>query len=202
MLGVVERLLGDDAFFRHLEGAVVGVLVHGQVGSFCAHFVVVDGCRSSAGVGFGGGKLGFLGGDLIEDFLLIELGEHLALVDVSVDVGVEASDDAGGFGFDLNLGDGLDFARSDDGAGDVCALGLGQLRGLELCGIAPRGYGNTEDDGSNEDSYAAPDPEFPLVFSLCCQGIAPGTADCMASWSVVTQRGAAWFRGLGKKVVA
>ncbi len=89
LLGVVEGLLGDDTLFGHLEVALVGVLVHGKVGGFGVDPVVLDGGFGGAGVGFGGGELGFLGGYLIEDLLLVELGEDLALLDVIVDVDVE-----------------------------------------------------------------------------------------------------------------
>ena len=122
-------------------------------------------------VGFGGGELGLLRGDLSEDLHLVELGEDLALLDVRVDVGVETGDDAGGFGFDLNLGDGLDLAGGDDGAGDVAELGLAELGGLEFGGVAAGGYGDAEDDRYDEDDEAGPEPEFPFVFALCSQGV-------------------------------
>ena len=80
--------------------------------------------------------MGLLCSYLSEDLLLVELGEDLALFDMSVDVGVEAGDDAGGFGFDLNLGDGLNLACGDDGAGDVAELGLGELGGLKFSRVA------------------------------------------------------------------
>ena len=140
--GVVESLLRDDAIFGHLEVALVGVLVHGEVGGFGVDLVVLDGGCGGASVGFGGGELGLLGGDLGEDLLLVELGEDLALVDAVVDVDVEAGDDTGGFGFDLDFGDGLDLAGGDDGAGDVAVLGLGELGGLEFGGVAAGGYGD------------------------------------------------------------
>ena len=136
LLRVVEGLLGDDALFGHLEVALVGVLVHGKVGGFGVDLVVLDGGGGGAGVGLGGGELGFLGGYLIEDLLLVELGEDLALFDVVVDVDVEAGDDAGGLGFDLDFGDGLDFAGGDDGAGDVARVRLcraGRARILWCC---------------------------------------------------------------------
>jgi hypothetical protein len=87
-------------------------------------------------VGLGCGELGLLRGDLVEDLLLVELGEDLTLLDAIVDVYVEAGDDAGSLGFDLDLGDGLDFAGGDDGASDVGKLGLTKLGGLEFCGVA------------------------------------------------------------------
>ena len=117
--------------------ALVGVLVHGQVGGFGVDLVVCDGGGGGAGVGFGGGELGRLRGDLGEDLLLVELGEDLALFDLGVDVGVEAGDDAGGLGFDLDLGDGLDLAGCDYGVGDIAEFGLAQLRGLNLV-VLPR----------------------------------------------------------------
>ena len=81
LLGVVQGLLGDDAVLRHLEVALVGVLVHGEVGGFGADLVVFDGGFGGLGVGFGGGELGLLGVDLVEDLELVELGEDLALFD-------------------------------------------------------------------------------------------------------------------------
>jgi hypothetical protein len=173
LLGVIEGLLGDDAFLRHLEGAVVGVFVHGQVGSFGVDLVVLDGGGGGAGVGLGGGEHGLLGGDLVEDLLLVELGEDLTLVDVRVDVGVQAGDDAGGFGLDLDLGNGLDLAGGNNGAGNVSTLGLSELRGFELCGVAARGCSDAKDDGDDEDGETRPEPDFPSVFTLCGQGSLP-----------------------------
>ncbi len=137
------------------------------------------------GVGFGGGELGLLGGDLVEDLLLVELGEDLALLDVIVDVDVEAGDDAGGLGFDLDLGDGLDFAGGDDGAGDVGELGLAELGGLEFGGVAAGRDGDAEGDDYDEDDEAGPEPDFPFVLTLCSQGVLPYDS----GWWVVSECG-------------
>ena len=102
-----------------------------------------------AGVGLSRGELGLLRGDLIEDLLLVKLGEDLALFDLIVDVGVEASDDAGGFGFDLDLGDGLDLAGGDDGAGDIAEVGLAELGGLKFRGVAAGRYCDAESYGGD-----------------------------------------------------
>src|SRR6266851_6220381 len=170
LLGVVEGLLGDYAILGHLEGAVVGVLVHGEVGGLGVDLVVLDGGGGGAGVGLGRGELGALSGYLGEDLDLIELGEELALFDVGVDVGVEAGDDTGGLGFDLDLGDGLNLAGGDYGFGDVTAFGFGQLRAVEFGAAAAGGYRDSEDDGYDQGDEASPDPEFPFVFALCGQG--------------------------------
>ncbi|MCU1319470.1 MAG: hypothetical protein JWP98_988, partial [Edaphobacter sp.] len=154
-------------------GAVVGALVHGEVGRAGHDLVVLDGGGRGMGVRFSGFELGFLGGDLVEDFLLVELGENLALLELGVDVGVEAGDDSGGLGLDLDLGDGLDLAGGDYRAGDVAALGLGQLGGFEFGAVATSGHGNTEDDDYDEDDKSGPNPEVPFLFALCRQGVAP-----------------------------
>jgi len=117
--------------------------------------------------------LGLLGGDLIEDLLLIELGEDLALFDLGIDVCVEAGDDAGGFGFDFNLGDGLNLAGGDDGAGDIAEFGLAELRGLEFGGVSAGSHGDAESRDYDEDDEAGPEPEFPFLFALCSQGVLP-----------------------------
>ncbi len=148
-------------------------LVHGQVGGFGVDLVVLDGGGGGAGVGLSGGELGLLRGDLIENLLLVELGEDLALPDAVVDVDVEAGDDAGGFGFDLDLGDGLDLAGGDDGAGDVGELGLAELRGLELRGVAAGAYGDAESDDDDGRDEAGPEPEFTFFLTLCSQGVLP-----------------------------
>jgi len=194
LLGIVEGLLGDDTFFGHFEIAVVGVLVHGQVGGFGVDSVVLDGGHGGAGVGLGGGEHGLLGGDLIEDLLLVELGENLTRVDVGVDVGVEAGDDAGGLGFDLDFGDGLDLAGGDDGTGDVSALGFGKLGGLEFGGVAAGGDGNAKDDGCDEDGEAGPEPESSLGFTVCSQRCRSRRCCAFSSRMMVTQEVAAWFR--------
>ena len=71
LLGVVEGLLADDTVFLHGESTLVGVLEHGQVGGFGGDPVVLDGCGGGACRGLGGGELGLLGGDLVEDLLLV-----------------------------------------------------------------------------------------------------------------------------------
>ena len=145
LFGIVEGLLGDYAVFGHLEGALVGVFVHGKVGGFGVDLVVLDGGGGGVGVGLGGGKLGALGVDLGQDLDLVELGEDLALFDGVIDVGVEAGDDTGGFGLDFDLGDGLDFAGGDYGTGDVTALGFGKLGGLNFGVVSAGGYRDAED---------------------------------------------------------
>ena len=127
LLCVVEGLLGDHAVFGHLKSAVIGVLVHGQVRGLGVDLVVLDGGDGGTGVGLGCSELSTLSAYLGEDLDLIELGEHLSLFNLCVDVGIKAGDDARGLGFDLDLGDGLDFAGSDYGFGDVSTLGLSQL---------------------------------------------------------------------------
>src|SRR5580692_3922699 len=62
------------------------------------------------------------------------------LVDLCVDVYVEASDDAGGLGFDLDLGNGLDLAGGDDGTGNVSELSRGDLGGVDLV-VARESFG-------------------------------------------------------------
>ncbi len=118
-------------------------------------------------------SVGLLGGHLVEDLLLVELGENLALLDLVVDVDVEAGDDAGGLGFDLYLGDGLDLAGGDDGAGDVAEFGLAELGGLKFGGVAAGGDGDAEGHGCDEDDEASPEPDFSFVFALCSQGMLP-----------------------------
>ena len=122
----------------------------GRSGRFGVHLVVLDGGGCGSGVGLGCGKLGSLGAHLGKDLDLIELGENLTLLDVGVDVGVEAGDDAGGLALDLNLGDGLNLAGGDHGAGDVGLLRLGELGGLNFGAAAACGYRNSEDDGYDQ----------------------------------------------------
>ena len=119
LVGVVHGLLGEDALLLHLEGAMVGVLEHGEVGSFGGDLIEGDSGGGGVGAGFGCGELGFLRGDLIENLFLVELGEDLALAHGVVDVGVELGDDAAGLGLDLDFGDGLNLAGGDDRARDI-----------------------------------------------------------------------------------
>ena len=127
LLGVIKRLLGDDSLLGHLEVPLVGVLIHGKVGGFCVDLVVFDGSCGGAGIGLGCCELRLLSSYLIEDLLLVELGENLTLLNLGVDVGVEAGDDAGGFGFDFDLGDGLYLASGNNGASYISSLCFGQL---------------------------------------------------------------------------
>ena len=78
MIGVVIGLSGDDAGGLHLTGALGGVLDHGQIGRLSVDAVECDGCGGGVGVRLGGRERGFLGGDLVEDLLLVKLGEGLA----------------------------------------------------------------------------------------------------------------------------
>jgi hypothetical protein len=73
-----------------------------------------------------------------------------------VDVYVEAGDDAGGFGFDLDLGDGLDLAGGDNGAGDVAGLNFAELGRLELCGVAAGGDRDTKGNDYDKGAQACP----------------------------------------------
>jgi len=158
LLRVVESLFGDDAVFGHLEGALVSVLEHGEIGSFGGYLVEFDGSGGGAVVGFGSGELGFLRGNLVKDFLLVELGEDFAGVDRLVDVGVQLGDDAAGFGFDLYLSDRPDFAGGDDRAGDVAYFDLAKLGRVDLGGGA-HGFGgkdSTSDEDNGEDAEDDP----------------------------------------------
>ena len=92
---------------------------------------------------------------------------------MSVDVGIEAGDDAGGLGFDFDFGDGLDLAGGNYGSSDVSALDLGQLRGLELCGVAASGYDHAENYGQDDYGKTSPEPGFPFVFTLRGQFLLP-----------------------------
>ena len=170
LLGVVECLLGDYAIFGHLEGPVVGVLIHGQVRGLRVDLVILDGGDSGTGVGLSCGKLSTLSAHLGEDLDLVELGEHLSLFDMCVDVGVEAGNDTGCLGLDLDLGYGLNFAGSDYGFSDVAVFGLSQLRGLEFCTAAASSHSDAKDDGYHQTDETGPEPEFPFVFALCSQG--------------------------------
>lgn len=173
LLGVVESLAGDYAFPGHLDGAIVGAFVHGEVGGFGVDAVVRDGGGGGASVGFGGVEIGLLCGDLGENFNLVELGEGLSGVDLGVDVDVETGDDAGGLGLNFNLGDGLHLAGGDDGASDVAAFRLGELGRLELASVAAGVDGDPESYGYNEKRQARPDPEFLSVLALRGHGGAP-----------------------------
>lgn len=178
LLSVVEGLVGDDPVLGHLQGAGVGVLVHGQVWSFCVDLVVLNGSGGGVGVGLSSGELSLLRSDLSEDLHLIELGEELSCFYVVVDVGVEIGDDSGGLGFDLNLGDGLDFACGNDGAGDIAELSLRELGWLQLGAAPAGGDGDAEDCGDDQNDEAAPDPEFTFALTRCSQGVTPGVLMC------------------------
>ena len=156
LLCVVERLHRHQTLLGHCKVALVGIFVHRQVGGLRVDLVVVDRGGRSAGVGLSGGELGLLSGDLIEDLLLVELREDLALLDMIVDIYVQAGDDAGGFGFDLDLGDGLDLAGGDNGAGDVAGLNFAKLGRLELCGVAAGGDRDTKGNDYDKGAQACP----------------------------------------------
>jgi hypothetical protein len=121
-------------------------------------------------------------------------------MDVSIDVGVEAGNDAGGLGLNLDLGDGLDFAGGDDGAGDVSEFGFGELRGFELGGVAARYGGDAKDDARCDDGEDDPEPKFLFALPLRGQGVTPVSAGLFTR-SEVTQKTAEGFRGQERKVV-
>src|SRR6185312_12388415 len=148
----------------------------------------VEGYPGSGGtfVGFGGLKLGLLGGYLVEDLLLVELREHLPFADVGVDVGIELGDDAAGLGFDLNLGDRLHLAGRNHGAGDVAGGDLGELRGVDL-GRSTHGLDGGDGEGGDRDQTdAEADPELFAAFALCRQG--------ESLPQLCTRGGGDWFR--------
>ena len=99
--------------------------------------------------------------------------EGLSLVDGLVDVGVEFGDDAGGFGFDLNLRDGLDFAGGDDGAGDVAGFGGAELGGVERgrCAELREGEGSASDEQAEDGAEG--DPELLAGLAAGGQRAAP-----------------------------
>src|SRR5208282_246515 len=124
-------LLAHDTFFLHFEIPVEGGFVHRQVRGGGVDPVLLDVGLISADIGFRGGQLGALGVDLGDDFLLVELGQLLALVDVVIDVDVQLFHNAGGLGLDLNLGNGLDLAGGHDRTGDVATLNFGDAIGVD-----------------------------------------------------------------------
>jgi len=136
------------------------VLVHRQVGRFGAHSVVLDRGGGGAGVRFSGAQLCLLRGDLVENLLLVELRQHLALVDLRIDVGIELCNDARGLRLNLNLSNRLDFTRGDDRLSDVPAFDLAQLRRIDLAVVASRHNGNAE--CQDDDDGDATDPENAL----------------------------------------
>ena len=87
---------------------------------------------------------------------------------------LRSGDDAGGFGFDLDLGDGLDFAGGDDGTGDVAALGFAELGGLEFGVVAAGGDRRRRGDDDDEGDEAGPQPDFPFAFALSPRWSSPG----------------------------
>lgn len=68
----------------------------------------------------------FLGVNLRQDLLLIELREGLSLVDLVIDIRVKLFDDARRLAFDLNLGDGLNFsvATTERATSPRCTLAI------------------------------------------------------------------------------
>ena len=149
------------------------MLVHGQVGGFGVDLVVLDGGGGGAGVGFGGGELGALSGDLAENFDLVELGEDLSLVDVGIDVGIEAvtMPEALDLTSTLVMGWTLPVATTERAMSPCSALASCEGSSFVLLPRAatatPRMTATTRTD------EAGPEPEFPLVLALCGQGVAP-----------------------------
>jgi hypothetical protein len=173
LMGVVKCLLRDYAVLGHLLGAVVGVLVHGEVGGFSTDLVILDGGGGGAGVGLGRIELGSLGVYLSENLYLIELGEDLALFHDGVDVGVEPGDYARGLGFDLDLGDGLDLAGGDDGAGDVAPFSLAELGGFKLRATTASSSCHAKHCCYYQEREAGPDPEPAFGVALRGHSVAP-----------------------------
>ena len=108
------------------------MLEHREVGRFGRDLVVLHGGGCGVGVGFRGCEGGLLGGDFVENFLLVKLREHFALVDRSVDVGIQLRDDARSLGLHLNLLNRLHLARGDDGTRNITGFDGANLRRVEL----------------------------------------------------------------------
>ena len=143
----------------HLEVAVQSGLVHGQVRSRGVHLVLVDIRFVGGYIGLCCGQLRLLSGHLRHNLLLIELGQLLALMDLVVDVHIELFHNARGLAFDLNLGDGLDLARSHHRTRHVAASHLGQLvridgRALDQMRQPKPQYQHNQNSGCNQ-----PNPE-------------------------------------------
>ncbi len=124
-VGVVERLLADDAFLIHLQVPVQRGLVHGQVGRRGVHLVLLDVRLVRRHIGFGARQLRARCVHLCFDLLLIQLRQLLALAHSVVDVHVELFHNAGGLALHLDLGDGLDLARRHHGLRHIAASHLG-----------------------------------------------------------------------------
>ena len=75
----------------------------------------------------------------------------------------EPADDAAGFAFDLDLGDGLNFAGCYDRAGEIDALDFGDLFGIDfgwffadgLKGQDARGDDGEEGQGDPEEAFSS-----------------------------------------------
>jgi len=154
----------------------------GEIRGFGGYLVELDSGGGGTGAGFSGGQLSFLGGDLVQDFLLVELGENFALVDRLVDVGIEAGDDAAGLGLHLHLGDGPHLAGCDHGAGDVAGFDLGELGGVKL-GVAAHGFGR--DDAASDEDGEGDAEDDPKALAGFAGGGQTGLQECCRAGDVL-----------------
>ncbi len=161
LVGVVERLLADDAFLWPSaccgRGSACTWAGRARRRSLCPARCWLRRCRHwlprrrvrpsglQPGRGSPPGRA----------------GRGAGLCGRVIDVDVELFDDAGGFGFDFDFGDGLDFAGGNDGASNVSASDLGDLVGIDGSArdhARDRYSGGADDDYNYDDD---PDPDLP-----------------------------------------
>ena len=87
--------------------------------------------------------------------LAVELDEHGAQIDFLIDLDGQQLDDAVGFRFDFDFGDGLDFSRRDHRPRDRAALDCGESRLRDICRSAQIGGRTPPNRGEGENRDAA-----------------------------------------------
>ena len=105
-----------------------------------------------------------LGFDFSRDLLPVELGQQLSLVHMLVDVHVQVLHDPAGLRFQLDLGDGLYFARRDHALIDLPPRHLVQAAGLEV-GTSPVHAQKHQARNRDDGEQTTPNPD-PFAFSL------------------------------------
>src|SRR5262249_17994215 len=117
LLRVIERGRRNHTFLGHLLRALVSPLQHGDVRPLRVKLGMVQVGFGCAGGSFGGLQSRPLLVPLSHDLLLVELGENLSFLHRVSVIHEQALYNATGFGFDLYVGNRLNFARGDHALG-------------------------------------------------------------------------------------
>ncbi len=111
-------------------------------------------------------QIGLCGAKSSFELNLVEFRENLARFDAIAVVYVNLFDDAAGLGLDFGFGERLDFPGGDDDPGEVAALDVGELGGIDFVIGAESGFNAIASTQEDDESDAAPNDTATTFFAI------------------------------------